>query len=153
MSMRHFPFHAWDRFRSNLKTCQEIIRQMLLIMLLNKKSIISGRKFRTLCKTRRAACICGPGRSAALQILGIALAIPAVCARRAHPDPQRTLSARVLQSVLYSSRSNGTKSINISFFPRSTGDYRYRIENVGRSAINNWYMDGRMPLFSIPGKP
>jgi len=46
----------------------------------------------TLCKTRRAACICGLGRSAALQILGIASAIPAVAV---YPGNGRGASANL----------------------------------------------------------
>ena len=38
-----------------------------------------------LCTNRRAACICGLGRSAALQILAIATAIAAVCALQPIP--------------------------------------------------------------------
>jgi len=49
-----------------------------------------------------AACICGLERSAVLQIFAVATATPAVCARQSHPDPQRTLAARVMQTILYS---------------------------------------------------
>ncbi|HKM14466.1 MAG TPA: hypothetical protein VJY63_00885 [Marinospirillum sp.] len=47
--------------------------------------------------------------------------------------------------------SNGARSVSRSFFPSSTGKYRYRIENVGTSQVRNWRMEGRMPLFTIPG--
>ena len=47
--------------------------------------------------------------------------------------------------------SNGARSVSHSFFPSSTGKYRYRIENVGTSQVRNWRMEGRMPLFTIPG--
>jgi len=53
-----------------------------------------------VCITHRAACICGLGRSAVLQILAVAPATTAVCGLAAHPDPQRTLSARVMQTIL-----------------------------------------------------
>jgi hypothetical protein len=48
-------------------------------------------------------------------------------------------------------RSNGARSVRHSFFPSSTGKYRYRIENVGTSQVRDWRMEGRMPLFTIPG--
>ena len=43
------------------------------------------------------------------------------------------------------------EAVNRSFVPSATGQYRYRIENVGTSQVRNWRMEGRMPLFTIPG--
>ena len=47
--------------------------------------------------------------------------------------------------------SSTTSTVNRSFFPSATGQYRYRIKNVGTSQVRNWRMEGRMPLFTIPG--
>jgi len=52
-----------------------------------------------LCTNHRTACICGLGRSAALQILAMATAMAAGLRLAAHPDPQRTLAARSVQRL------------------------------------------------------
>ena len=54
-------------------------------------------------------------------------------------------------SLVSSTTSNGARTVNRSFVPSATGQYRYRIENVGTSQVRNWRMEGRMPLFTIPG--
>jgi hypothetical protein len=49
------------------------------------------------------------------------------------------------------STSRGARSLNRNFFPRTTGQYRYRIRNTGSSIIRNWSMEGHIPLKGIPG--
>jgi len=49
------------------------------------------------------------------------------------------------------STSRGARSLNRNFFPRVTGQYRYRIRNTGSSMIRNWSMEGHIPLKGIPG--
>ncbi|WP_125483364.1 MULTISPECIES: hypothetical protein [unclassified Pseudomonas] len=53
---------------------------------------------------------------------------------------------------LYSERiSTGSTSMDRSFFPDKTGQYRYKIFNTGPTEVSHWRMEGRMPLYSIPG--
>ena len=49
-----------------------------------------------LCTNHRGVCICGLGRSAALQILAIATAMAAVCAL--HPIPIRSAHTRAIRA-------------------------------------------------------
>ena len=68
--------------------------------------------------------------------------------RNAHIIERRSGSS---WSLVSSTTSNGARTVNRSFVPSATGQYRYRIENVGTSQVRNWRMEGRMPLFTIPG--
>ncbi|PQQ28561.1 hypothetical protein [Photorhabdus hindustanensis] len=53
--------------------------------------------------------------------------------------------------VVSQTTSYGERSVTRSFFPTATGSYRYRIVNSGQSVVRNWRMEGRIPLFTIPG--
>lgn len=69
--------------------------------------------------------------------------------------PQHSLEHRIEQNtggswrVISSTTSRNARQVTRTFTPTSTGEYRYRVLNIGDNTVRNWSMTGRIPTISF----
>lgn len=70
-------------------------------------------------------------------------------------NPQHSLEHRIEQNtggswqVISSTTSRNARQVTRTFTPTSTGEYRYRIKNIGDNTVRNWSMTGSIPTISF----